>query len=495
MKYLVVAVLFAVLLSVNGKPQNSLKPTSEPENLEEYGLRDDPTQSDYGMDGDYGEETEDEEVDDEDFGSNVIPTLSTKNSMIIAKPGDNVELQCSIKNLGQYVRVWNKDNLILYQGEVAMNAGNTMLLPNQSLQITGVNESNVGNYTCEVLISNDQKLSVTHTLYIQTPPSIVSLTTDNGITQFHKGQRLQLTCKATGTPKPVISWHKGNVMLDIVGETLIIDNLKPKDAGNYRCLADNKSAQPAHAYIEIKVESEPIISIDKYMVNTEHNTDVELKCVVRGSPVPTTNWQKDGVNIKNTQSYNLRHEKDASILLIRNVQETELGTYTCVAKNALGKVEKNVTVVKEPAVLHLKEDKNERGTQLSFKVESKSAIEEHELQFRKKGESEWETVKPGVSKPDKNHVYHVQYTLQNQEPGTYEARARSKNSHGWSVYSDSKSFVIVQQPESQAQPPAQQEITHKETPVGASQTGASSSLSASLLVTSIALLTLLCSRQ
>lgn len=69
--------------------------------MEEYGLRDDPTQSDYGMDGDYGEETEDEEVDDEDFGSNVIPTLSTKNSMIIAKPGDNVELQCSIKNLGK----------------------------------------------------------------------------------------------------------------------------------------------------------------------------------------------------------------------------------------------------------------------------------------------------------------------------------------------------------------------------------------------------------
>lgn len=65
-----------------------------------------------------------------------------------------------------------------------------------------------------------------------------------------------LKCSADGNPKPSFKWYKGNesVSLGSQGELLTIPSVKHKDAGTYRCLADNGYDPPAHGIIQIQVE-------------------------------------------------------------------------------------------------------------------------------------------------------------------------------------------------------------------------------------------------
>lgn len=74
--------------------------------------------------------------------------------------------------------------------------------------------------------------------------------------QYSVGEKLQLTCNATGNPSPKVQWFKDRQKGDSIqtGDTLVLENLTHKDAGSYRCLADNRINQPAHESIEIKVE-------------------------------------------------------------------------------------------------------------------------------------------------------------------------------------------------------------------------------------------------
>lgn len=54
-------------------------------------------------------------------------------------------------------------------------------------------------------------------------------------------------------------------------------------------------------------------------------------------------------------------------------------------------------------------------------------------------ESQWTTIKPKVAEGT-NGAYEVKHPLPGLEPGSYEAKVRSRNAHGWSNYSDVMPF-------------------------------------------------------
>lgn len=75
------------------------------------------------------------------------------------------------------------------------------------------------------------------------------------IFQYKIGESLTLTCRAKGYPAPEISWHtESGERLGATGETLTIPDLKWKNGGQYRCLADNKLKPLAHEAVQINVE-------------------------------------------------------------------------------------------------------------------------------------------------------------------------------------------------------------------------------------------------
>lgn len=133
-----------------------------------------------------------------------------------------------------------------------------------------------------------------------------------------------------------------------------------------------------------------MITTEKYFVNSVHQSDAELTCTVHGYPTPSVMWSKDGENLFQTNRIELTQKKHATrtenVLVIRNLTEKDFGKYSCLAKNSLGKMEKAVSLVKTPAVREfVKPEKSNKNVVLTWKVESKSPILEHELQFKKKG--------------------------------------------------------------------------------------------------------------
>ncbi|GCC38249.1 hypothetical protein chiPu_0016762 [Chiloscyllium punctatum] len=67
---------------------------------------------------------------------------------------------------------------------------------------------------------------------------------------------------------------------------------------------------------------------------------VEFKCEARGDPTPTVHWRKEDGLLPKSRSEVQR----GNTLVIRHVTAADVGTYTCVAENMVGKTETSVTL-------------------------------------------------------------------------------------------------------------------------------------------------------
>ena len=68
---------------------------------------------------------------------------------------------------------------------------------------------------------------------------------------------LQLTCEATGQPRPTITWSKDGVRQKSDGDRFEISSIKRSQAGTYTCTADNqvKDAKTASARVTVECKS------------------------------------------------------------------------------------------------------------------------------------------------------------------------------------------------------------------------------------------------
>ena len=88
------------------------------------------------------------------------------------------------------------------------------------------------------------------------PPTITEAPQSKTI---NEGDRLQLTCKASGQPTPTITWTKDGNQL---GKTVDIQNSKRTDAGTYVCKAENKVTQvTASAQVTVQCKSERFVPL------------------------------------------------------------------------------------------------------------------------------------------------------------------------------------------------------------------------------------------
>ncbi|KAJ8919732.1 hypothetical protein NQ315_006260, partial [Exocentrus adspersus] len=437
------AIKCSIYFSVKSKPGALEDTYGDLVGSNDEGVQNDEYDEDYPIEEDDTGDVPEESVDPV---SPVLADFKTKPQLFIAKMGEVVRLPCEITN-PDLVLVWKKDeNQLLYQGDFPIRLFSNINKTSGGLEVTVTSHNDYGKYSCQMMISTNNSPMITHSIVPPTPPKITSVLPEGNKTVYEVGESLKLTCLATGYPKPKISWFKGSERLGIEGETIRIPDLKAKSNGVYRCLADNKVSEPAHSHIIINVQHKPVISIDKYIVNSDKENDAELKCTVHAYPSPVVVWKKNGMNIKADPPKVVfkRHQNNVeNILIIANLTEADFGEYSCSAVNNLGKVEETVSLVKTPAVRgFVKPEKANKDVVLTWKVESKSPITEHQLQYRRKGEEEWKTLKPEVTN-DGDGVYTMKYTLKGLEPGSYETRARSQNSHGWSEYSDIMPFEGV----------------------------------------------------
>ncbi|NWV44629.1 HMCN2 protein, partial [Daphoenositta chrysoptera] len=104
------------------------------------------------------------------------------------------------------------------------------------------------------------------------------------------------------------------------------------DAGRYQCVAENDAGTAAKV-VTLALQSAPVVTVTPGAVTAHAGQRVLLHCVVSGEPTPSVEWQRDGEPLP--EGPHARVLPNATLLL-PSVTPRDTGSYSCLARNALG---------------------------------------------------------------------------------------------------------------------------------------------------------------
>ncbi|CAI9559746.1 unnamed protein product, partial [Staurois parvus] len=198
------------------------------------------------------------------------------------------------------------------------------------------------------------KDSHTVSITIQYGPSFTELPSDLSL---NKGEKLRLTCKATGNPRPHITWtfkHKSTPVQ--IGQSkylndLIIERVSKVDDGTYTCIAENIVAS-INATVNVFVKEPPVL-VGFHLTNQTAalGGSIILNCIVQGNPIPIIQWSRK----ENEILFNRRFKQFINgSLAIYNTTNEDIGDYICIATNDAGTMGHTVTLsLQKPPVIKI----------------------------------------------------------------------------------------------------------------------------------------------
>ncbi|XP_072168856.1 papilin-like [Diadema setosum] len=164
------------------------------------------------------------------------------------------------------------------------------------------------------------------------------------------GSVVVLTCEASGVPTPTITWQRYGQDVATMGDsrlttgpggTLTILQAVVSDSGPYHCMADNGVGEPDTALFEIVVTERSRPSRHRghrqSRLKVREGKGVTMHCRARANPTPTITWDFQGLELSDIEP---RITKlPGGSLRIRKVGLSDVGTYTCTARNMYGIVQ------------------------------------------------------------------------------------------------------------------------------------------------------------
>nr|KAF6467519.1 roundabout guidance receptor 3 [Rousettus aegyptiacus] len=238
---------------------------------------------------------------------------------------------------------WRKED-----GELP--TGRYEIRSDHSLWIGRVSAEDEGTYTC-VAENSVGRVEASGSLSVHVPPQLVTQPQDQ---MAAPGENVTFQCETKGNPPPAIFWQKeGSQVLLFPSQSvqpmgrfsvspkgqLNITEVQSGDAGYYVCQAVSVAGSIlAKALLEVKGASmdglPPIILQGPGNQTVALGSSVWLPCRVTGNPQPSVQWKKDGQWL---QGDDLQLNLMANgTLYISNIQEMDMGFYSCVAKSSTG---------------------------------------------------------------------------------------------------------------------------------------------------------------
>ncbi|NXW28141.1 HMCN2 protein, partial [Phaetusa simplex] len=104
------------------------------------------------------------------------------------------------------------------------------------------------------------------------------------------------------------------------------------DVGHYQCVAENDAGTAAKV-VTLALQSAPTVMVTPRAVAVHAGQRVLLHCAVSGEPTPSVEWQRDGQPLP--EGPRARVLPNATLLLPA-VSRRDAGTYSCLARSALG---------------------------------------------------------------------------------------------------------------------------------------------------------------
>ncbi|XP_019412229.1 PREDICTED: hemicentin-1 isoform X1 [Crocodylus porosus] len=276
----------------------------------------------------------------------IPPKIRSTEANYIATENFQAVLSCVADGIPTPAIKWKKDNITLMD-----RVGKHRTVPYGDLILDNVVPEDSGSYTC---VASNAAGEDAHTvkLMVHVLPAFTELPGDIAL---NKGELLRLTCKATGTPVPKITWTFNNNIIPALYDTmnghseLVIERVSKEDSGTYVCTADN-TVGSVKAIGFVYVKEPPVFKGDYHSSRIEPlGGNAILNCEVLGDPPVTIQWRKRGVGIQ--ISDRIRQLSNGSLAIYGTVNE-DAGDYKCVATNDAGVGERSMTLtLQSPPVI------------------------------------------------------------------------------------------------------------------------------------------------
>ncbi|CAG9532189.1 unnamed protein product, partial [Cercopithifilaria johnstoni] len=178
-------------------------------------------------------------------------------------------------------------------------------------------------------------------------------------------------CIIYGTPTPHVRWYRNGQavipndnIIEIAEDGIYILKVNSVDRswnGNLICEAEN-SVGKARTYSIIQVQrseenstsssstggQKPVIQLSlNNEIHVKKGENVQLKCIVSGSPLPSVQWKRNDVVIENNEHYSIIFDDGICILRILNVTEEDNAIFSCTMMNLFGSAKTESKIIVE----------------------------------------------------------------------------------------------------------------------------------------------------
>ncbi|XP_042351441.1 neuronal cell adhesion molecule-like isoform X1 [Plectropomus leopardus] len=287
-----------------------------------------------------------EEPTDERRPTFLIPSGPSSSKMVLR--GQVLEMECIAEGLPTPEISWTKVSSDL-------PAKRTSFLHYQkTLRIVDVSESDAGDYRCT---ARNQLGSVHHTIHVtvKAAPYWISGPPRNLV--LAPGEDGVLTCRASGTPKPSVTWTmNGNPIENsfkdlsrtVLDDTIMFRGVQIGSSAVYQCNVSNDYGYLlSNAFVNVLAEPPRVLTQANKVYQVIKNHPALMDCASFGSPMPKITWFKDSRSSTLDGDGYILH--DNGTLEIHVAQAHNSGKYTCAAINKFGIYENHVYLeVKEP---------------------------------------------------------------------------------------------------------------------------------------------------
>ncbi|KAL0973421.1 hypothetical protein UPYG_G00203360 [Umbra pygmaea] len=278
------------------------------------------------------------------------PRIVEHPSDLIVSKGEPATLNCKAEGRPSPTVEWYKDGERV-ETDRDNPRSQRMLLPSGSLFFLRIvhgrrSKPDEGSYVC--VARNYLGEAVSHNASLEVALLRDDFRQNPADVMVAAGEPAVLECMPPrGHPEPSISWKKDSANVDdrderitIRGGKLMITNARKSDAGKYVCVGTNMVGERESDIAELTVLERPSFVKRPGSQVVLVDQSVEFRCEARGDPVPTVRWRKEDGEMPKGR-YEIREDHT---LKIRRLTSADVGSYTCVAENMVGKAEASASL-------------------------------------------------------------------------------------------------------------------------------------------------------
>ncbi len=248
----------------------------------------------------------------------VAPAITTQPASQTVTAGVNVSFSVVASGTAPFTYQWRKAGVNL--------AGAT----SASLALGSVTAGAAGQYSVVVSNSAGSVTSANATLTVNAAATGPSITTQPAARTVVAGAPATFSVTAAGTGPLGYAWRRNGVAIaGATQSTYSIGAATSGDAGTYTVVVSNVAGSVTSTGAALTVHVPPALTLAPTTQTVSAGERIALSATASGTPAPTFQWQKNGVNVAGAT---------ASSLVIAAAAPSDAGTYSVTVTNAAGSV-------------------------------------------------------------------------------------------------------------------------------------------------------------